>query len=119
MNLDGPTFTHLLARLAAGVASLALIALLAGALSSVAIRWLDLQAGATPVTLDVDCRSESRDFATGSFIVRTAQPLGTLAVYLLEPQSEDGLATWNFFDEHMSIGRDFPIVRIRSARDLE
>ena len=35
----------------------------------------------------------------GTLVVRTAQPLGNLAVYLLEPRSEDGLATWNFFDE--------------------
>ncbi|HWB20784.1 MAG TPA: hypothetical protein VG711_10815, partial [Phycisphaerales bacterium] len=45
-------------------------------------------------------------------LVRTAQPLGTLAVYLLEPQSEDGLATWNFFDDSLTVGSDFPILRI-------
>ncbi len=38
----------------------------------------------------------------------TAQPLGTLAVYLLEPRSEDGLATWNFFDSELKAGRRFP-----------
>src|SRR5687767_2708067 len=46
MNLDGPALTQLLARLAAGAASLALIALLAGAMASLAIRWFDLQAAA-------------------------------------------------------------------------
>jgi hypothetical protein len=29
-----------------------------------------------------------------------AQPLGNLAFYLLEPQSDDGLVTWNFFDDY-------------------
>ena len=41
-------------------------------------------------------------------MVRTAQPLGTLAVYLLEPRSEDGLATWNFFDAGLEGRRRFP-----------
>jgi hypothetical protein len=34
----------------------------------------------------------------GSIIVRTTQPLGSLAVYLLEPACEDGLAAWGFLD---------------------
>ncbi|MEE8154975.1 MAG: M14 family metallopeptidase [Phycisphaerales bacterium] len=59
-----------------------------------------------------------QQFMEGSWIVRTAQPLGTLAVYLLEPESEDGLAAWNFFDEHVSQGGVFPVLRVRSARDL-
>ena len=45
-------------------------------------------------------------------MVRTAQPLGNLAVYLLEPGSEDGLATWNFFDDGLKEGTDFPVVRL-------
>ena len=31
-----------------------------------------------------------------------AQPLGTLAAFLLDPQSEDGLTTWNFFDDGLA-----------------
>lgn len=63
-----------------------------------------------------------REFPEGSFIVRTAQPLGTLAVYLLEPESEDGLATWNFLDAVIGTGgegKEFPIARVRSAEDLQ
>ena len=41
---------------------------------------------------------EARMVPAGTLVVKTAQPLGTLAVVLLEPRSEDGLATWNFFD---------------------
>jgi hypothetical protein len=41
---------------------------------------------------------EKRDFPEGTFLVRTAQPLGRLAAYLLEPESDDGLLVWNFFD---------------------
>lgn len=29
-----------------------------------------------------------------------AQPLTNLIFYMLEPQSDDGLVTWNFFDEY-------------------
>jgi len=41
------------------------------------------------------------DFPAGTIIVRTAQPLANLAAYLLEPQSNDGLLTWNFFDRYL------------------
>jgi hypothetical protein len=47
-----------------------------------------------------------------SFIVSTAQPLGALAVYLLEPESDDGFITWNFFDSDIGPGRRFPVTRI-------
>jgi hypothetical protein len=40
-----------------------------------------------------------KKFRKGDFILDLAQPLGNLAFYLLEPQSDDGLLTWNFFDE--------------------
>src|SRR5262249_16831410 len=48
----------------------------------------------------------------GSYLIRTAQPLGNLAAYLLEPTAADGLTTWNFFDEALKIGDDFPVARI-------
>jgi hypothetical protein len=38
------------------------------------------------------------DFPAGTLVVKTAQTLGNLAAYLLEPQSNDGLVVWNFFD---------------------
>jgi hypothetical protein len=41
------------------------------------------------------------DFPAGSIVVRTAQPLGNLAAYLLEPESNDGLLFWNFFDRYI------------------
>jgi len=47
-----------------------------------------------------------------SFIVSTAQPRGALIVYLLEPESDDGFTTWNFFDGHLQKGGRFPVTRI-------
>jgi hypothetical protein len=37
----------------------------------------------------------------GAYLVRTAQPLGMLAACLLEPESDDGLLVWNFFDRYL------------------
>ena len=48
----------------------------------------------------------------GMYVVRTAQPLGTLAAYMLEPRSSDGLVAWNFFDDSLEEGEPFPVVRI-------
>lgn len=33
--------------------------------------------------------------AAGTYIVRVAQPLGVLAIYLLEPESDDGIVAWD------------------------
>jgi hypothetical protein len=41
-----------------------------------------------------------KSFKKGDFVVDLAQPLGNLAFYLLEPESDDGLVTWNFFDAY-------------------
>jgi hypothetical protein len=48
----------------------------------------------------------------GSFIVRPAQPRGLLAVYLLEPESDDGFVDWNFFDQEIARGKAFPVARL-------
>lgn len=66
-------------------------------------------------TLDVSRRDEVRRLPAGTVLVRTEQKLGTLAAYLLEPQAEDGLAVWNFFDEGLADGKDFPVVRLAKA----
>jgi hypothetical protein len=47
-----------------------------------------------------------------SFIVSTAQPRGALAVYLLEPESDDGFTTWNLFDQDLKKGGRYPVIRI-------
>jgi dipeptidyl-peptidase 4 len=40
-------------------------------------------------------------FPAGTWVVPTAQPLANLAAYLLEPQSDDGMAVWNMFDRYL------------------
>jgi dipeptidyl aminopeptidase/acylaminoacyl peptidase len=71
-----------------------------------------------PETLEATARKESQRVEAGTFMVRTAQPLGSLAAYLLEPQSEDGLATWNFFDDGVKEGKDFPVLRLPAAAPM-
>ena len=44
---------------------------------------------------------DTLNFQTGTIIVRTAQPLANVAAYLLEPQSNDGMVIWNFFDRYL------------------
>lgn len=51
----------------------------------------------------------------GSYVIRTAQPLGVLAVILLEPESDDGLVAWNFLDRQVAVGNAFPVQRARAA----
>jgi len=50
---------------------------------------------------------------SGTLLVPTDQPLGRLVVYLLEPACEDGLTTWNYFDDSLVMGQLMPIVRVR------
>lgn len=71
------------------------------------------------VTLEIVRREEARKIPAGTVVIRTDQKLGTLASYLLEPQSEDGLATWNFFDAGLTEGKDFPVVRMAKGANLK
>lgn len=43
-----------------------------------------------------------------------AQPLSILALELLDPESDDGFATWDLFDGDRGFrpGGQFPVVRI-------
>jgi dipeptidyl-peptidase-4 len=67
--------------------------------------------------------SEEREFPAGTIFVTTAQPLGNLAACLLEPESDDGLVVWNFFDRIIvpEWGRgfeSFPVFRVLQPLDL-
>jgi dipeptidyl aminopeptidase/acylaminoacyl peptidase len=62
--------------------------------------------------------AESRRVLAGTIVVRTNQPLGALAAFLLEPESEDGLVAWNFLDEAMEQGKPFPVARLEAETPL-
>ena len=61
----------------------------------------------------IEGRFERRDLdvPAGSLLVRTKQPLGRLVFYLLEPESDDGLTTWNFFDSALKAGVVHPVLK--------
>ncbi len=40
-------------------------------------------------------RSQNTDLPSGTVIIPTAQPLGVVVMYLLEPESDDGVVAWN------------------------
>jgi len=44
-------------------------------------------------------KQESKTFKKGDYQVDLAQPLSNLVFYLLEPESDDGLVHWNYFDK--------------------
>jgi hypothetical protein len=51
------------------------------------------------------------DLPAGTIVVPADQPLALLAMILLEPVSDDGLTTWNFFDSGLAPGRIHPVRR--------
>jgi len=59
--------------------------------------------------------AEPRQLPAGTYIARTGQALGILLVYLLEPQSDDGLVTWNFFDGALLSGAAYPVLRLMNV----
>jgi hypothetical protein len=48
----------------------------------------------------------------GYVVVSATGRFGPLAAYLLEPQSDDGLADWNFYDASIKSGAPFPVTRL-------
>jgi hypothetical protein len=49
--------------------------------------------------------------SAGSIFIPANQPLARLAFYLLEPESDDGLTTWNFFDSVLKVGGVHPVIK--------
>ena len=75
------------------------------------------------VTLEVAPENSPCEITAGDVLVKVAQPLGALVVNLLEPESQDGLVTWNFFDDpskagHLETGQLFPVVRLERATPI-
>jgi hypothetical protein len=60
--------------------------------------------------LQVEWRGDERPVPDGARLVRTDQPLGAIAVYLCEPQSDDG-AIENGLVAAPRVGEEFPIWR--------
>ena len=64
-----------------------------------------------------------REFPAGTLLVSTAQTVGSVAAYLLEPESDDGLAVWNFFDRYLqaqwsNAPQTYPVYRLLAPAAL-
>jgi Zinc carboxypeptidase len=68
--------------------------------------------GHNEVSLKGAYTNEKTTIPAGCRVVRLAQPLGLLAAYLLEPESDDGLTNWNFFDRWLEVGKPAPVRKI-------
>jgi hypothetical protein len=62
-------------------------------------------------------RAERRTVSVpaGTLMIPTAQRAGVLAMYLLEPHSDDGLARWQFLDSMIEVGQLYPVHRLVEA----
>lgn len=54
----------------------------------------------------------------GGLFIPANQPLGRLAFYLLEPESDDGLVTWNLIEAGLGPGETYPVYRVMNAGGL-
>jgi len=66
---------------------------------------------------------ETKEFPSGTYFVKTTQKLGNLAAYLLEPQADDGLLKWNYFDKFLvpqwgSGYFPYPVYRVIEETEL-
>ena len=71
------------------------------------------------VRLDADRESRELVIPAGSYLVKTGQPLGRWVSYMLEANSDDGYAFWNFFDSVLKPNELFPILRLPRPLEIE
>ncbi len=55
------------------------------------------------------------DLPAGTIVVPADQRLAALAAVLLEPESDDGLTTWNAFDSALAKGAPHPVRRVTGS----
>jgi len=66
------------------------------------------------VRLEVGAECEEIELPKQGYVVRTGQPLGRLVSYMLEPETNEGLVTWNFLDPWLKVGDLYPILRLET-----
>ncbi len=74
-------------------------------------------------SIEGDYSTSEREFPAGTYYVSTAQSLGNLASFLLEPESDDGLVVWNYFDRYLatqwgSEPQTYPVFKQMEAANL-
>ena len=74
-------------------------------------------------SIKVEYINEKKEFAAGSLIVRTSQRLANVAAYLLEPEADDGLLYWNYWDKYLvpqwgGMFLPYPVVKVLIAGEI-
>ena len=78
-----------------------------------------VQNGHTNSLLSGEFVDMTKTFLRGDYVVSMDSPLANLIFYLLEPESDDGLAYWNLFDDFLdealslSESVEYPIFKVR------
>jgi hypothetical protein len=62
-------------------------------------------------------RASTARVSADMWMVRGNQRHAVVAMYLLDPESDDGLATWNVFDRELTKGGTFPVRRLLTSSD--
>jgi hypothetical protein len=60
-------------------------------------------------------KTEGTVVPSGSYLVRTGQPLGVLVFELLEPESLDGAIAWEYLAALPTVGSTLPILKVHDA----
>ncbi len=68
--------------------------------------------GHREMTVQGQWRDATRTLAAGTIIVGAGTPQDLVALLLLDPESDDGLLTWNVFDAALAKGAVAPVVRL-------
>ena len=68
--------------------------------------------GHQEVSVEGRWRAGTITLPAGALVVSARQPLAVLGAILLEPQSDDGLTTWNAFDDALKVGAAHPVRRL-------
>jgi dipeptidyl-peptidase-4 len=74
-------------------------------------------------SIKVEYVDEQKEIPAGTLIIRTSQPLGNLVAYLFEPETDDGLLYWNYWDNYLAPqwGGQFlayPVTKVLSAQEI-
>jgi len=74
-------------------------------------------------SIKVEYVNEKKEFAAGSLVVRTAQPLANVAAYLLEPETDDGLLYWNYWDKYLvpqwgGMFLPYPVAKVLTKQEI-
>jgi dipeptidyl aminopeptidase/acylaminoacyl peptidase len=76
-----------------------------------------IELGRTRRRLIVQWQKSVETIAAGTFVLQTSGPWGRLIAQLLEPESDECLASWGYLDPYLKKGERYPVVRLNQIPD--